>query len=35
MATVPKRWVEQYLTTLSPAKMESVEQAIKFALDLS
>lgn len=34
MATVPKRWVEQYLTTLSPAKMESLEQAIRFALDL-
>jgi mRNA interferase MazF len=34
IATVPKRWVEQYLTTLSPAKMEALEQAIRFALDL-
>ncbi|MGH2348897.1 MAG: type II toxin-antitoxin system PemK/MazF family toxin [bacterium] len=32
--TVPKTWVEQYLTTLPSAKMESLEQAIKFALDL-
>jgi mRNA interferase MazF len=35
ITTVPKRWVEQYLATLSPAKMEALEQAIRFALDLS
>lgn len=35
IATVPKRWVEQYLTTLSTAKMDSLDQAIKFALNLS
>lgn len=35
IATIPKRWVEQYLTTLSSAKMESLERAIRFTLDLS
>jgi mRNA interferase MazF len=34
IATIPKRWIEQYLTTLSSAKMELLEQAIRFALDL-
>lgn len=34
ITTVPKRWVEQYLTTLSSAKLEALERAIKFALDL-
>lgn len=35
IVTVPKSWIEQYITTLSSAKMEALEQAIKFALDLS
>lgn len=34
IATVPKTWVEQYLTTLSPTKLEALERAIKFALNL-
>ena len=32
--TVSKKRLERSLTTLSPEKMRSVEQAIKFALDL-
>lgn len=34
ISTVPKTWIEQYLTTLAPAKMAAVDKAIKFALDL-
>jgi mRNA interferase MazF len=34
IAIVPKVWIEQYLTTLNPAKLEALEQAIRFALDL-
>ena len=32
--TVSKKRLDRSLTTLSPEKMRSVEQAIKFALDL-
>jgi len=32
--TVPKQWLENSIATLSPSKMDSVEKAIKFALDL-
>lgn len=35
IATIPKHWIEQYLTTLPSAKMESMERAIRFALDLA
>lgn len=35
ITTVPKVWIEEYLTTLSSSKMEALERAIKFALDLS
>lgn len=34
ITTVQKARVDQYLTTLSPEKLEEVERAIKFALDL-
>jgi mRNA interferase MazF len=32
--TVPKKRLDRSLATLSPEKMRSIEQAIKFALDL-
>ncbi len=35
ITTVPKDTLEEYLTTLPPAKMEALETAIKFALDLA
>jgi len=34
IATVPKVLLEEYLTTLSPSKLQALEQAIEFALDL-
>lgn len=34
IATVPKAWLEEYLTTLTPANLQALEHAIKFALDL-
>jgi len=34
IATVPKSFLLDYLTTLSAAKLQALEQAIKFALDL-
>jgi mRNA interferase MazF len=35
IVTVSKVRLENYLTTLAPAKMEQIERAIKFALDLT
>ena len=32
--TVPKQWLENSITTLSPSKMDAVDKAIKFALGL-
>jgi mRNA interferase MazF len=34
ITTVSKARVEEYLTTLTPAKLASLEQAITFSLDL-
>jgi len=34
ITTVPKSFLLDYLTTLSAAKLQALEQAIKFALDL-
>jgi mRNA-degrading endonuclease toxin of MazEF toxin-antitoxin module len=34
ITTVPKRWIDRYITVLSPGKSEALEAAIKFALDL-
>ena len=34
IVTVSKKRLDRSLTTLSPEKMSSIEQAIKFALDL-
>lgn len=34
ITTVPKVWIEEYLTTLSAGKLQALEGAIKFALDL-
>jgi len=34
IVTVSKKRLDRSLTTLSPEKMRSIEQAIKFALDL-
>jgi mRNA interferase MazF len=34
ITTLPKARVESYLTTLSPLKVEALERAITFALDL-
>jgi len=34
IATVPRDALEDYLTTLGSAKVEALERAIKFALDL-
>jgi len=34
IVTIPKQSLDRNLTTLSPAKMELVNQAIKFALNL-
>lgn len=34
ITTVPKSWIEQYVTVLAPEKAEALEGAIKFALDL-
>ncbi|MBI3997782.1 MAG: type II toxin-antitoxin system PemK/MazF family toxin [Armatimonadetes bacterium] len=34
IATVPKDLLVEYLTTLSPDKLQALDQAIKFALDL-
>jgi len=34
IVTVSKKRLDRNLTTLSPEKMRSIEQAIKFALDL-
>lgn len=33
-ATVPKALLVEYLTTLSPTKLQALDQALKFALDL-
>ena len=35
IVTVSKKRLDRSLTTLSPEKMRSIEQAIKFALDLT
>lgn len=35
ITTVPKVWIEEYVTTLSSAKLEALDQAIKFALALT
>ncbi len=35
IATVPKALFQEYLATLSPSKLQALEHAIKFALDLS
>jgi len=35
VTTVPKARLEEYLTMLSPAKLASLERAIKFSLDLT
>jgi len=35
IATVPNDTLVEYIATLAPAKLEAVETAIKFALDLS
>jgi mRNA interferase MazF len=35
IATVPKEALEQYLAALPPTKLEALEKAIKFALELS
>lgn len=34
LVTIPKVRVQDYLTTLSPAKLADLERAIKFSLDL-
>lgn len=34
IATVPKKLLTEYLATLSSSKLQALEQAIKFALDL-
>ncbi len=34
ITTVPKGTLEEYLATLTPAKLETLENAIRFALDL-
>ena len=34
ITTVPRDTLEEYLATLTPAKMEALERAIRFALDL-
>lgn len=34
IATVPKSLLVEYLTTFSPSKLQMLEQAVKFALDL-
>jgi len=34
ITTIPKSFLLDYLTTLSAAKLQALEQAIKFALDL-
>ena len=33
--TIPKNLLESYITTLSPEKIEAINEAIKFALDLT
>ncbi len=35
ITTVPKDALKEYLATLAPAKLEALESAIRFALDLS
>jgi mRNA interferase MazF len=35
ITTVPRDTLEEYLATLAPAKLEALESAIRFALDLS
>ena len=35
VTTVPKDTLEEYVTTLAPAKLEALGTAIRFALDLS
>jgi len=35
ITTVPRDTLEEYMTTLAPAKLEALETAIRFALDLS
>ena len=35
VTTVPKARLEEYVTTLSPAKLTSLDRAIKFSLDLT
>ena len=35
LITVSKTRLEDYLTTLAPSKLQEVERAIKFALDLA
>ena len=35
VTTVPKARLEEYLTTLSPAKLAGLDRAIKFSLDLT
>ena len=32
--TIPKKLLESHITTLSPEKVEKINEAIKFALDL-
>lgn len=34
IATVPMAWLEEYLVTLTPANLQALDRAIKFALDL-
>ncbi len=34
ITTVPKVWIDDYLATLSAGKLQALEAAIKFALDL-
>jgi len=34
ISTVPKGWLDRYVSVLTPEKLEALEEAIKFALDL-
>lgn len=34
LTTIPKNWLQSRIATLSPAKVQEINKAIKFALDL-
>jgi mRNA interferase MazF len=34
LTTIPKNWLHSRIATLSPAKVQEINKAIKFALDL-